>query len=240
MRTPGRSASEYRRFQAAARSFPPLSRDEEHALAVRARGGDAPARQALVNHHLSLVSRVVRRLHRGAAPLDDLLQEGTVGLLRAAERFDPDAGVRFMTYAVWWIRAYAAKYSREARSSVRPRSGEVARHDLSLDAPAGTAEDEPWLHRLEDEAPGPEERSVAAERRARVREALRRLHARLDPVARDIVHHRLEHSSPATLQQIGERWGMSRERVRQIEVKTKQLLHRHLAPTFEVRSAHGG
>lgn len=200
---------------------------------MRARAGEAAARQKLVRHHLALVATVVRRHYRGTAPLDDLVQEGSVGLLRAAEKFDPDAGVRFMTYAVWWIRAYAGKYARESSSSVRRRAGEVAQRDLSLDAPAGDADAEGSLHQLMDDAPGPEERTAAAERRARVRETLRRLHARLGPVARDIVHDRLQHPSPATLQEIGERWGMSQERVLQIEVTTKQLLHRHLARTLD-------
>jgi RNA polymerase sigma factor (sigma-70 family) len=237
MRNPGHSVSTRRRVEATARTFPPLSRDVEHALAVRARHGDAAARQTLVRHHLALVSSVARRYDRGTAPLEDLLQEGSVGLVRAAERFDPDAGVRFMTYAVWWIRAYVGKYAREASSSVRPRAGDVARRDVSLDAPAEDRDAGPDLEALEDDAPGPEERSAAAERGAHVREALRRLQPRLGPVAWDIVARRLQQSSPATLREIGEHWGLSRERVRQVEARTKATLQRELARTLDVRIA---
>ena len=111
--------------------------------------GDASAKQNLVRHNLALVLAVARRQRRGAVPLDDIVQEGNVGLMRAVERFDPHAGPRFSTYAVWWIRAHVGRYLKEARSTVRPRSGDVALPDVSLDAPIGQDSDATHLDLLE-------------------------------------------------------------------------------------------
>src|SRR5512136_3506383 len=118
----------------AVREFPPLTREDEHALALRARKGDVRAKQKLVRHNLAFVVAIARKQRRGTVRLDDLIQEGNVGLMRAVEKFDPHAGTRFSTYAVWWIRAYIGKYLKEARSTVRPQSGTVAQPDLSLDS----------------------------------------------------------------------------------------------------------
>src|SRR5512133_958126 len=119
----------------AARALPTLSREEERALAVRARAGDAGARDALVRRNLPLVISFARQQSRGSVRLDELVQEGNLGLLRAVEKYDPDAGTRFATYALWWIRAYVWRYLKLARSAVRPKSGTAASADVSLDSP---------------------------------------------------------------------------------------------------------
>ena len=139
----------------AVRDYPPLSREEEHAAAVRARKGDVAAKQKLVRHNLAFVVAIARKQRRGTVRLDDLIQEGNVGLMRAVEKFDPHAGTRFSTYAVWWIRAYVGKYLKEARSTVRPQSGTVAQPDLSLDSSIDEEGDATHLERIEDDGPGP-------------------------------------------------------------------------------------
>ena len=141
----------------AVRDFPPLSREEEHTAALRARRGEVSAKQKLVRHNLAFVVAVARKQRRGTVRLDDLIQEGNVGLMRAVEKFDPGAGTRFSTYAVWWIRAYVGKYLKEARSTVRPQSGTVAQPDMSLDSAVDEDGETTHLERIEDGAPGPED-----------------------------------------------------------------------------------
>src|SRR5512137_2741305 len=212
------------------REYPPLTREVEHRLAVRARRGDAKARQELVRHNLAFVVAVARKQRRGAVRLDDLIQEGNVGLMRAVEKFDPGAGTRFSTYAVWWIRAYVGKYLKEARSTVRPQSGTVAQADMSLDSAVDEDGETTHLERIEDDGPGPEDLYLQTEGDRDVREALGKVRKRIGELGWDIVHNRLEQDQPRTLEEIGKRWGVSRERVRQVELKTKQFLERYLEP----------
>jgi RNA polymerase primary sigma factor len=211
-------------------SATPLSREEEHDLAVRARRGDAKARHELVQRNLALVVTVARNQQRGSLRLEELVQEGNLGLLRAAEKFDPDAGTRFSTYAVWWIRAYVWKYLKEARSSVRPRSGTTATSDLSLDSTVGDEGDTSYLEGLEDEAPKPDEAYASAEGRRRVQASLDKVRKRVGELGWDIIRHRLQQDPPDTLETIGKRWGVSRERVRQVELQTKRFLRGYLVP----------
>jgi RNA polymerase primary sigma factor len=214
----------------AVREFPPLTREDEHTTAVRARRGDVKAGQKLVRHNLAFVVAIARKQRRGTVRLDDLIQEGNVGLMRAVEKFDPGAGTRFSTYAVWWIRAYVGKYLKEARSTVRPQSGTVAQPDMSLDSAVDEDGETTHLERIEDDGPGPEDLYLQTEGDRDVREALGKVRKRIGELGWDIVHNRLEQDQPRTLEEIGKRWGVSRERVRQVELKTKQFLERYLTP----------
>ena len=141
---------------------------------------------------------------------------------------------------MWWIRAYIGRYLKEARSNVRPRSGTVAQHDFSLDSPVDEEGEVTHLERLMDEKPDPEDASVSSDRDQHVRQALARVRKRVGPIGWDIIHDRLQRDPPATLQEIGDRWGVSRERVRQIEVVTRRFLQRYLGAvrdTEELRDA---
>jgi RNA polymerase primary sigma factor len=221
---PHRRHDELGPYLDAVRSASRLSGEEEHWLAIAARTGDASARQRLVEHSLGFVVAYARKLHLGTVRLDDVIQEGNLGLVRAMETFDPYAGTRFATYAVWWIRAYVGKYLKEARSIVRPRVGTVAHADLSLDAPFDEEDDSTHLDRVEDDRPGPEEELVTNETAREVREALTHFRGRVGELGWDIIHSRIQHDAPHTLEEVGERWGLSRERVRQVELQTKRLL----------------
>lgn len=216
------------RYARAARRYPPLSREQEHAIALSARRGDLKAEQTLVRHNLSLVMLVAVRQRRGTLSLDDLIQEGNLGLLRAAAKFDPHAGTRFSTYAVWWIRAFVGRHLRGARSTVRPRSGTVAQADVSLDVRSGDEETIP-LDLMTDEADGAEARFLAAERSQAVRLSLPRLRPRVGELGWSILNDRLLQECPKSISEVGLSQGVSRQHVRKVEARTKRYLREALA-----------
>ena len=100
-----------RRFVRAAMNAPFLEREEEHLLAVRWKEtGDEAALHQLTAAHMRLVIALAARFRHYGLPMADLVQEGHVGLLEAAARFEPEREVRFSTYATWWIRASVQDY----------------------------------------------------------------------------------------------------------------------------------
>jgi RNA polymerase primary sigma factor len=225
------------RWLASARAVTPLTAEAERELATRARAGDRAARDELVRRNVALVVAFVRKQALGGVSFDEVVQEGNLGLLRAAEKYDPHAGTRFSTYAVWWIRAYVWKYLKLARSAVRPKSGTAARADFSLDAPLGEDGDATYLDKLEDERPTPAARYANADADRHVRRALDRVRGRLGGLGWDIVQSRLRQDAPETLETIGRRWGVSRERVRQVELQTKRFLRGYLQAVEDEREA---
>ena len=113
------TTGERRGLLAAAVDEPVLGRDEERELARRAEAGDADAAGRLIASHLRFVIKIARRYRGSGLPMSDLIQEGTVGLIRAVRRFNPDRGVRLSTYAMWWIRSAIQDHVMHSWSLVR-------------------------------------------------------------------------------------------------------------------------
>ena len=115
-----KAVSADRQMVRAAMSAPYLERDEEHALAVRWKDNhDQSALHKITMAHMRLVISMASKFRNFGLPLNDLIQEGHVGLLQAAARFEPDREVRFSTYATWWIRASMQDYILRNWSIVR-------------------------------------------------------------------------------------------------------------------------
>lgn len=228
------------------------------------------AREELVRSNLRLVASVAQRYVPSAGDLDfdDLVQEGTLGLQRAAEKFDPELGYKFSTYATWWIRqaicrgidtsghpirlpvhiwerirkinSYARSFEarngrvaslREVAEGVDMDTGEVqALLDISrplarLDAPVGDAKEGLTLGEMlfNSSLPDPDE---AVERSSVSREVGAVIQSRLDPRSVDILDRRfgLSAPEPATLEEIARVYGLTRERIRQIEQRVLTIL----------------
>jgi RNA polymerase primary sigma factor len=207
-----------------------LTREQEYDLSRRAKKGDEAARRQLAVSNLAFVVAIAKKFaHRGAR-LEDLIQEGNIGLMKAIEHFDPKKNVRFATYAVWWIRAYITRYLKDNRSQVR--GGEFERQtmsDLSLDIPIDDDTDSTYLDQLEDASLSPQAQVLSQETDDAVQEALTRVRKRIGDLGWDILQERLTQDKPRTLEELGRRWGVSRERVRQVELKTKLFLERYLS-----------
>src|SRR5579862_3165084 len=115
-----RASGSRREFVRAAMQAPYLERGEEHDLAVRWRERkDQAALHRLTSAHMRLVIAIAARFRNFGLPMGDLIQEGHVGLLEAAARFEPEREVRFSTYATWWIRASIQDYILRNWSIVR-------------------------------------------------------------------------------------------------------------------------
>jgi RNA polymerase primary sigma factor len=206
-----------------------LTREDEYELSRRAKKGDESARRTLAVSNLPFVVAVAKKFASRGARLDDLIQEGNVGLMKAIEHFDPKKNVRFATYAVWWIRAYITRYLKDNRSHVRGGEHErISMSDFSLDTPLDDESDSTYMERLEDAGPTPDTSFLRLEQDEEVAAALQRVKRRLGDLGWDILQERLTQDKPRTLEELGQRWGVSRERVRQVELKTKHFLARYL------------
>jgi RNA polymerase sigma-32 factor len=274
-----------RRFIKEAMKASLLSREREQELARAWRSsGDRQALNELVGAYMRLVVATAARFRNYGLPMGDLVQEGNVGLMQAAARFDPERDVRFSTYATWWIRASIQDYILRNWSIVRTGTtaaqkalffnlrrlrariergggeqlspegrGKIARalnvaetevdamqarlsvSDRSLNAVVGEDGDGEWQDFLADERPNPEE-VVTALRDGRTRakwlnEALSALSQR----EQTIIRERRLGEEAVTLDALGRRLGISKERVRQIEHQAMRKLRNAL----EVRGSEG-
>ena len=224
------------------------------------------ARERLIMANTRLVVSIAKRYQGHGMPFQDLIQEGNLGLMRAVDKFDPDLGYKFSTYATWWIRqavtralpdqgrtirlpVHMSDSVRRLRRTVHDLEQEtgrspnvdevaeamgvdtdrvrwmmqVARRPLSLQTPVGEEEDSELGQFIEDEA-APMPTQVAEQ--ALLRQELEELLESLTPREARVLSMRfgLEDGQPRSLEEIGNRFGVSRERIRQIEKQALQRL----------------
>jgi RNA polymerase sigma-32 factor len=262
------------RYLAEIRRFPLLGRDEEHRLAVRYKEyEDVQAAYKLVTSNLRLVVMIAREYQKAFKNLLDLIQEGNMGLMEAVKNFDPYRGVRFPSYAVWWIRAYMIRYIMNDWRMVKIGTTQAQRklffnlqkekekiesegltpgpkllaqrlnvkedevvemeqrlgsRDLSVDVPLGDDTEATMLNFLQDSKQSPEEQFADAQYRELLRQKMEQFAEGLKDKELVIYRERLLTEEPVTLREIGEKYGISRERVRQIEERVKKKLKTYL------------
>jgi len=261
--------------------IPLLTREEEDEISRKAVKGDKAAQEKLINANLRFVVNVAKKYQNQGLPLDDLINEGNIGLINAINKFDPDKGYHFISYAVWWIRQsilkaiceksrmirlplnrsnellQIEKKKRELTSlkGIEPENEEIARElhlskeivdDLlnisrdmvSLDTPVYTDRDSSNLGDFIED-PGlklPEEEIIDKS----LAEDINNVLTTLSQKEAEILQFRfgLNHEKPLSLKQIGDKYNLTKERIRQIEKKAisrlqhpsrKQLLEAYVA-----------
>jgi len=246
-----------------------ITPDEEVELAKRIQAGDQDALEKLTKANLRFVVSVAKQYQNQGLSLGDLINEGNLGLIKAAKRFDETRGFKFISYAVWWIRQSILQALAEQSRIVRlplnrvgalnkigkelskleqeyeriPSAAELAeslemtvsevsdtlkisgRH-LSVDAPFAQGEDNRLLDVLEnEETPDPDNDLMGESLKVEIERALSKLTKREAEVIRLYFGIGREHS--LTLEEIGERFDLTRERVRQIKEKALRKLRHH-------------
>jgi RNA polymerase sigma-32 factor len=258
-------------YLAELRRFPILSREEEVRIARNYHKFRNPEdAYRLITSNLRLVVKIANEFARASRNLLDLIQEGNVGLMEAVKNFDPYRGIRFPSYAVWWVRAYIYRFlinnwrlvkigttqaqrklffnlRKESErleaegftpqpkllaqrmgvkeSEVREMQERMAQSEISLDAPAGPSDDTRLGDTLPDSEWNPEETTAREEWRNFAHHKIEQFAATLKDKELEIFRARLLAEDPPTLQEVGARYGISRERVRQIESRLKRRLH---------------
>lgn len=254
-----------------------LTAAEEVDLAKKIRSGDHDALERLTKANLRFVVSVAKQYQNQGLSLADLINEGNIGLIKAAKRFDETRGFKFISYAVWWIRQAILQALAEQSRIVRlplnrvgtlhkigkisssleqeygrePSPDEIAKElaltevevsdtlkisnsHLSLDAPFSDSEDNSLLDVLEDELqPSPDECLLDESLRIEIEKALDTLTPREAEVIN--LYFGLNHEKPLTLEEIGARFSLTRERVRQIKEKAIRRL-RHASRSKALRA----
>jgi RNA polymerase primary sigma factor len=245
-----------------------LNHQEEIDLSKRAKTGDEVARKRLIEMNLKLVVSIVKKLRGHGLPFEDLIQEGNIGLMRAVEKFDPDRGFRFSTYATWWIRQavqravadkgktirvpvhmgekirkMARTYNELSIELERPPSDETVAERLgwsvegirevknampgtttSLNQPLTSEEGSSELGEIiEDERSSDTPGTVVSEMEtSELGEAVDSLPERYRYVL--VRRYGLDDKDPATLAELSEELSLSRERIRQLQLKAVHIL----------------
>jgi len=253
----------FEHYMAQVNRFDLLSPEEEVALARRYRDeGDLAAAERLVTANLRFVVKVAHEYRNYGCKLLDLVQEGNIGLMLAVKKFDPERGIRLISYAVWWIRAYIQNFIikswslvkigttqaqkklffklNQTREALKRLTGKSDSEDIAAELDVRTAEVEEMSRRMQsrdasldlklvegddfslmdslaDERANQEEMLAEHQEDELRRQMVAIAMARLTPRERDIVSARLLQDKPLTLQELAERYGISRERVRQVE-----------------------
>ncbi len=254
---------------------PLLTADQERDLARRTREGDPKAKDHLVRANLRFVVSIAKRYANQGIPIEDLINEGNIGLIKAAERFDVDRGFKFISYAVWWIRqAMLQSLSQNSRivrlplnrAGVLYRIGKAtreldqelervptveeiaARIDVPVDEVVSTmripnthvslddtlsddAEDHSYMEYLEDEnAVQPDVYAYVSALSEDLDKALATLTERERTIM--TLYYGLGGAEPMTLEDIGKRIGLTRERIRQIKEQAIERLRHHSRSKF--------
>lgn len=217
-------ASAFDRYLKEIGSEPLLSREEEMELARRIREGDEEALQRLVEGNLRFVVSIAKRYQNRGVPLSDLVNEGNLGLIRAARRFDERRGVRFISYAVFWVRQAILQALAEGAEVQAPEDERV--RCVSLDSPIWESRETNLGDVVADEtADGPEALIEAHDLRDALDSSLTRLPEREERILR--LYFGLDDGEPRTLDEIGRRLRISRERARQLKDRALSRLRAH-------------